>query len=139
MKSKTPKGIKIIASLMFVIGLIIFVHSGCGLLGIIPIPGPIEFRILTKGLSLPDVIFIGPLFIIASIGLWKMKMWAIFTSLFAFGGRISTDMSWIISYPYFAKTGAITYAIIWDILGLGLLIFAIISIVYLWRNRKSFV
>jgi len=29
---KTPKGIKIIASLMFVIGLIIFVHSGCGLL-----------------------------------------------------------------------------------------------------------
>ncbi|MBI4653173.1 hypothetical protein HY750_02885 [Candidatus Kuenenbacteria bacterium] len=106
-QDKTPKEIKIIAGLMFVIGLIIFVHSGCGLLGIIPIPGPVEFRILTKGLSLPDVIFLGPLFIIASIGLWKMRMWAVFVSLFAFSGRISTDVSWHIPYKWFAKTGAI--------------------------------
>ncbi|MDI6752177.1 MAG: hypothetical protein QME07_04885 [bacterium] len=135
---KTPKGIKIIAGLMFVIGLIIFVHSGCGLLGMISIPDPVEFKIITKGLGLPDVIFIGPLFIIASIGLWNMKMWGIFVCLLAFGGRISTDVSWIIPYAWFAKTGAITYDIIWDMLGLGLLIFAIISIVYLWRKRKCF-
>ncbi len=61
---KTPNEIKIIASLMFIIGLIIFVHSGCGLLEIIPIPTTIEFKMLTG--SLTDVIFIGPLFIIAS-------------------------------------------------------------------------
>jgi hypothetical protein len=136
--TKSPKGIKIIAGLMFVIGIIIFVHSGCGLLGIISIPGPVEFQITTKGLSFPDVIFIGPLFIIAGIGLWRMKMWAIFASLLAFGGRIATDVSWIIPYTWFAKTGSITYDIIWDILGLGFLIFAIISIIYFWRKRKCF-
>lgn len=138
MKSKTPKGTKIIALLIFVIGLIIFVHSGCGVLGIIPIPGPMEFRILVKGIGLPDVISIGPLFIIASIGLWKMRMWGIFACLLAFGGRISTDVSWIIPYAWFVKTGAITYDIIWDILGLVFLVFAIISIVYLWRNKRCF-
>lgn len=134
---ETPSEIKIIAGVMFIVGLIIFIHSGCGLLGITPIPGPIEFKIMTKGLSIPDVVF-GPLFVIASIGLWRMRMWAVFASLFAFGGRVSTDMSWIIPYAWFAKTGAITYDIIWDILGLGFLTFSVVSIILIWKNRSCF-
>ncbi|MEW6607772.1 MAG: hypothetical protein AB1414_10040 [bacterium] len=41
-------------------------------------------------------------------------------------------------YIMFIKAGATTYDVIWDIVTICIVIYAIISILYLWRNRRCF-
>ncbi|MFZ5985987.1 MAG: hypothetical protein ACOYWZ_02555 [Bacillota bacterium] len=136
---KAPKGIKIIAGLMFIIGLIMtFLQIGF-LAGTVPLKGSESYKIVCYASAIAEATFIGPLFIIAGIGLWKIKEWGLFIALIAFGARISMDVIWTPMYIMFARDGATTYDVIWDIITICIVIFAIISIVYFWRNKKGFV
>jgi hypothetical protein len=62
----------------------------------------------------------------------------LFFSLVAFGARISFDVIWIPMYSMFVEAGVATYDIIWDVITVCILVFAVVSIVYLWLNRRSF-
>lgn len=107
-------------------------------MGVVPLEGSEGYKIASYASAIAGIFFIGPLFIIASVGLWKMKEWGIFTALIAFGARISMDVIWIPMYIMFARAGATTYGVIWDIITICIVIFSIISVVYLWRNRRCF-
>ncbi|MEW6607788.1 MAG: hypothetical protein AB1414_10120 [bacterium] len=74
---KAPKGIKIIAGLMFIIGLIMtFLQIGF-LTGAVPLEGSEGYKIASYASAIAEVIFIAPLFIVAGIGLWKIKEWIV--------------------------------------------------------------
>ncbi len=139
---KTLKGIKLIAGLMFVIGLIMIILQIGFFMGIVSFAfGYSEgYKIATCASAIAEIIFIGPLFIIAGIGLWKIKEWGLFTALIAFGARISMDVIWTPMDIMFTKAGVTTYAyaVIWGIITICAVILAILSVVYLWRNRRHF-
>ncbi len=91
-QNKIPKGIKIIDGLMFILGLIMLILQIGVLMGRVSFEGSEDYKIASYASAIAEVIFIAPLFIIASIGLWKMKEWGVFTTLTAFGTRISMDV-----------------------------------------------
>lgn len=116
---KTPKGIKIIAGLMFV----------CGL-SVIP----------WLRFSLANII-ISILSIIASIGLWRVKRWGLFVSYFVLIGVISiTTIGGIRCVILKQLPGIVTDNYLpWVIGDFGPPLFIAISILYcLWRNRRCF-
>lgn len=138
---KPPKGIKIIAGLMFLFGLVMMILSLGFLIGVVPFAfgGSQGYKIATCASVIAEIVFIAPLFIIAGIGLWKIREWGLFTALIAFGARVSMDVIWTPMDIMFAKIGDITHVVIWGIITICGVFFAIISIVYLWKNRRVFV
>lgn len=138
---KTPKGIKIIAGLMVAFGLIMMILQIGFFIGIVPFAKSSEgYNIAIRASAIAEIVYIGPLFIIASIGLWKMKTWGLFTALIAFGARISMDVIWTPMDIMFTNAGETTYAyaIIWGIITICIVIFAIISVAYLMINKSKF-
>lgn len=142
-QTQTPKGIKIIAALMFILGWIMLIAQISFFMGVVPFEGSEGYMIAVVASVIAEIIFIAPLFILAGIGLWKIKEWGLFTALIAFGARVSMDIIWTPMDIMFVRAGAvmadaITYSIIWHTVTISMVTFAIISIVYLWRNRKYF-
>lgn len=140
---KMPKGIKSIAGLMFAIGLIMMLLQIGFFMGVVPFEGSDGFMTAVSASAIAEIIFIAPLFILAGVGLWKIKEWGLFTALIAFGARISIDIIWTPMDIMFVGAGAvmasaITYSVIWHTITICMMTFAIISIVYLWRNRRCF-
>lgn len=119
---KTPKGIKILSGSIFVMGL--------ALIGL-------EIKFLL-GLSIPNIIFLNSLLIIASIGLWKRKEWGLFAALVACGAVISFNIVWVPLYIDVIKTYTSIWDFLWAIVTGVPMIFAFISIVYLWKKKNLF-
>lgn len=138
---KTPKGIKILAGLMLAFGLIMIIIPIGYFIGIVPLAKSSEsLNMATRASAIAEIVYIGPLFIIASVGLWKMKAWGLFTALIAFGARISMDVIWTPMDIMFANAGETShaYAVIWGIITICIVIFAIISVGHLMINKSKF-
>lgn len=137
---KPPKGIKIIAGLMFLFGLIMMILSLGFFIGVVPFAFGVSqgYKIATCASAIAEIVFIAPLFIIAGIGLWKIKGWGLFITLIAFGARVSMDVIWTPMDVMFAKVGDITHTVIWGIITICVVFCAVISSVYLWKNRRVF-
>ncbi|MFH1612654.1 MAG: hypothetical protein ABIB46_02810 [bacterium] len=82
-------------------------------------------------MSFVEAIFITPLFLIASFGLWGMKKWGLFVAIIVFSIKfvisIGIQLPWCILF----KNDEYFYHIY-------LAIFMIISIIYFWKKRKCF-
>lgn len=116
---KTPKGIKIMAGVMFVCGLCVLPWMG--------------FTLVDITISL--------LSIIASIGLWKMRRWGLFVSFLALSGVIATTtIRAIICVIRKEVPGIVTDNYLsFVIADFGPPLFVAISILYcLWRKRRCF-
>ncbi len=198
---KAPKGIKIIAGLMFVFGLInLGMHLTEGITRTTELTGKTTFSISLGNFHLPGKFAdteiaelldetgkiispskpVGPegitstihwytqniaslfwaiLFVIAGIGLWKIKNWGLLLALIALTARISLEVLLIPIYliwvneavgtpPLYYKNwiqvmsegcdgiSAVILIFCWMLMPI---IFAIVSILYLWRKRKHFV
>lgn len=138
-QTKVSKRIKIIAAVMFIFGLIMLGVQLRFLFGKTLIASE-GYKIASYASAVAELIFIAPIFIIASIGLWSARKWGLFAALIAFGSRISMDLIWTPMDIMFLKTGEITYnvAVIWGIITVFIMIFAIIGIGYLWKERNYF-
>ncbi len=90
-----------------------------------------------------DAIVLGPLLIIASIGLWRIQVWGLLTAMIALGAEFLRNMLCLLEYHTgYVKTGYVIeadgqcwygYMIVFCFL-----ILSIIPIVYLMLNKSKF-
>lgn len=136
---KSSKRIRIIAAAMFIFGLIMLGVQLRFLFGKTLIASE-GYKIVSYASAIAELIFIAPIFIIASIGLWSARKWGLFAALIAFGSRISMDLIWTVMDIMFLKTGEITcnIAVIWGVITISLMIFTVISIRCFWKEERCF-
>jgi len=157
---KAPKGIKIIVVMMFFIQLYMtlpgYFPFGMEIFEIPPLdpekisisgahledaklhPEAVKMKVIEEGkieyvADMAEIIILAPLVIIAVIGLWKMREWGLFTALIAFGARILWMAIFLPLYCILTPVDTV-----FDPWYIPLTIFTVISIVYLWRNRRCF-
>jgi hypothetical protein len=165
---KTPKGIKIIAGLMFAMGFgiglwCLMTLITTSLMWTTPPVGPTSVTFdpsSSWAIYIDDtvnLIFIAPLFIIDSIGLWRIKEWGLFLALIALTAKIFLEVGLfgkVLAEFYLAdisgtlpeaagiivdgKLTLMNALCILPYLVIFWSIFCIISIVYLWKNRRYF-
>ena len=130
-KTSSPLGVKILAILLFLFGLLAFIGSAF-LWGEGFILNPPEG--VDLAFPITDILVNGPASIAAAIGLWKMKQWGYVTSQFVAGFYVYASVE---IFVHVAQEGP-PYAV--EIVAPQVLavLVAVPLVAYLWRIRDRF-
>ena len=130
-KTSSPLGVKILAIMLFLFGLLAFIGSAF-LWGEGFILNPPEG--VDLAFPITDILVNGPASIAAAIGLWKMKQWGYVTSQFVAGFYVYASVE---IFVHVAQEGP-PYAV--EIVAPQVLavLVAVPLVAYLWRIRDRF-